>query len=97
MKQNLQNTSSKEQPAKALGILENSKAPVGEQPVNPADENLFWNKSELARIVRRSKRTVEIWMREGRIPFLRIGPRTVLFEKRAVLEALLKFQVNARP
>jgi excisionase family DNA binding protein len=75
---------------------ENSKTQVGKQPENPVDE-IFWTKPELARTVRRSGRTIEIWMREGRIPFLRIGPRTVLFEKRAVLESLRKFQVNAKP
>jgi excisionase family DNA binding protein len=75
---------------------EDSKTLVGEQPGNPAAE-IFWTKGELARTVRRTTRTIENWMNQGRIPFIRIGPRTVLFERVAVLESLKKFQVDAKP
>ena len=74
---------------------ENLETQISKQLGSPADE-IFWNKIELARTVRRSTRTIEIWMRDGRIPYLRIGLRTVLFEKKAVLEALGKYQVHAR-
>jgi len=69
---------------------------VGAQTGTPADE-IFWTKPELARTVRRSERTIENWMRSGRIPFLRVGLRTVLFEKVAVLASLKKFQIEAKP
>jgi hypothetical protein len=56
---------------------------VVNQPGNQVEE-ILWTKRESARTVRRSERTVQIWMKEGRMPFIRIGPRDVLF-KRAVL------------
>jgi excisionase family DNA binding protein len=73
-----------------------TKTQGSQQPGSPVDE-IFWTKPEMARTVRRSQRTIEIWMRDGRIPFIRIGPRTVLFEKVAILESLKKFQINAKP
>ena len=48
---------------------------------------------EVAIKLRRSRRTVEAWMREGKLPYLKIG-KTVLFRWRDVLEKLNAFRVN---
>jgi len=40
-------------------------------------------KSEVADRCRRSERTIEVWMRSGKIPFLKIG-RSTLFDWEAV-------------
>lgn len=40
-------------------------------------------------------RTVQNWMAEKKIPYIRISPRCVRFNKRAVTEALGKFTVKA--
>jgi excisionase family DNA binding protein len=50
-------------------------------------------KPEVAIKLRRSRRTVEAWMREGKLPYLKIG-KTVLFRWRDVLEKLNAFRVN---
>ena len=50
-------------------------------------------KPEVAVKLRRSRRTVEVWMREGKLPYLKIG-KTVLFRWRDVLEKLNAFRVN---
>jgi len=47
----------------------------------------------LAPKLRRSPRTVQAWMRAGKLPYLKIG-KTVLFRWSDVLRALDRFRVN---
>jgi len=41
-----------------------------------------------------SPRTVEIWMLEKRIPYIRLSPRCVRFDLPSVLAALKKFTIR---
>jgi excisionase family DNA binding protein len=50
-------------------------------------------KRELAEKLAISKRTLDIWMQKGRIPFLKVG-RSVRFRLPDVLEKLQKYRVN---
>jgi excisionase family DNA binding protein len=50
-------------------------------------------KRELAVRLRRSPRTVDLWMRQGKLPYLKIG-KSVLFRWSDVLEKLSQFRVN---
>ena len=50
-------------------------------------------KREVAARLRRSTRTVDDWMRKGKLPYLKIG-KTVLFRWQDVLEKLNSFRVN---
>jgi len=50
-------------------------------------------KRELAQQLGISKRTLDVWMAQGRVPFLKIG-RSVRFRLSDVLEKLNAFRVN---
>lgn len=50
-------------------------------------------KPEVATRIRRSKRTVDLWMRQGKLPYLKVG-KSVLFNWRDVLESLSRYRVN---
>jgi excisionase family DNA binding protein len=50
-------------------------------------------KRELAEKLAISKRTLDIWMQKGRIPFLKVG-RSVRFRLSDVLEKLNAYRVN---
>jgi excisionase family DNA binding protein len=50
-------------------------------------------KRELAEKLAISKRTLDVWMQKGRIPFLKVG-RSVRFRLPDVLEKLQTFRVN---
>jgi len=50
-------------------------------------------KRELAEKLAISKRTLDVWMSKGRIPFLKVG-RSVRFRLPDVLEKLQTFRVN---
>ncbi len=50
-------------------------------------------KRELAARLRKSTRTTDDWMREGKLPYLKIG-KTVLFRWADVIEKLNSFRVN---
>ena len=62
------------------------------QTIDRASDDLLV-KRELAKKIRRSPRTVNLWMRQGKLPYLKIG-KTVLFRWRDVLEKLNAFRVN---
>jgi excisionase family DNA binding protein len=63
------------------------------QPIGkPADEILV-DKREAARRLSKSVRTVDAWMKRGRLPYIKVG-RSVLFRWGAVLEKLESFRVN---
>jgi hypothetical protein len=63
-----------------------------EQAIDRASDRLL-NKPELATRLRRSPRTVDLWMRQGKLPYLKIG-KTVLFRWPDVLEKLNTYRVN---
>jgi excisionase family DNA binding protein len=50
-------------------------------------------KRELAEKLAISKRTLEVWMAKGRIPFLKVG-RSVRFRLADVLEKLQTYRIN---
>jgi excisionase family DNA binding protein len=50
-------------------------------------------KRELAEKLAISKRTLDVWMQKGRIPFLKVG-RSVRFRLPDVLEKLQTYRVN---
>lgn len=53
-------------------------------------------KRELAQRLKKTTRTIDEWMREGRIPFFKIG-RAVLFDWPEVLASLrANFHINGR-
>jgi hypothetical protein len=68
-----------------------------QQPTADEDHNEgLLDKPTLARRLRKCPRTLDNWMREGRIPFLKIG-RSVLFSWPDVLACLReRYTVNAR-
>jgi predicted DNA-binding transcriptional regulator AlpA len=50
-------------------------------------------KRQVAAKIQRSVRTIDAWMRQGKLPYLKIG-KTVLFRWPDVLEKLQQFRVN---
>jgi len=60
------------------------------QPIT-ADEIL--DKPKLARRLQKSVRTIDAWMKRGRLPYINVG-RSILFRWGAVLEKLESFRVN---
>jgi excisionase family DNA binding protein len=50
----------------------------------------------VARATKTSPRTVQNWMRDKRIPFIRISRRCVRFDLKRVLAALRKLEVKPR-
>lgn len=64
----------------------------GEEQAADASDGLL-TKDELAPRLRRSTRTVDSWMKAGRLPYLKIG-RSVLFRWPDVLEKLNAHRVN---
>jgi len=57
-----------------------------------AEETLL-DKPGIARRLNKSVRTVDEWMKRGRLPYIKVG-RSVLFRWDAVLEKLESFRVN---
>jgi excisionase family DNA binding protein len=53
------------------------------------------NSKQLAAELGQSLRTIRSWTQTRRIPFLRLGHRTVLFSPEKVLLALEKFEIKA--
>ncbi len=61
-------------------------------PLDRATDGLL-NKWEVAAKLRIGKRTVDNWMRQGRLPFIRVG-KTVRFRWPDVLKKLSAYRVN---
>ena len=61
-------------------------------PLTAATDGLL-NKWEVAVKLRIGKRTVDHWMRQGRLPFIKLG-KTVRFRWPDVLEKLSAYRVN---
>ena len=76
----------------------NNAMKVQTQPTHTAiASDGFLDKTELAQRLRRTPRTVEKWMRCGRLPYLKIG-RSVLFDWGAVQKHLNEnYQQVRRP
>jgi excisionase family DNA binding protein len=68
--------------AKIDDVATNDRASVG-----------LLRKKELAQQLAISKRTLDVWMQKGRIPFLKVG-RSVRFRLSDVLEKLSEYRVN---
>ena len=64
----------------------------GQPPTLSADETLL-DKPGIARRLNKSVRTVDAWMKRGRLPYIKVG-RSVLFRWGAVLEKFEAFRVN---
>jgi hypothetical protein len=62
------------------------------QLTQSADEILL-DKPGIARRLNKSIRTVDAWMKAGRLPYIKCG-RSVMFRWGAVLEKLEAFRVN---
>jgi excisionase family DNA binding protein len=63
------------------------------QPTSQSADETLLDKSGLARRLNKSVRTVDDWMKRGRLPYIKVG-RSVLFRWGAVLEKLEAFRVN---
>jgi predicted DNA-binding transcriptional regulator AlpA len=63
-----------------------------EQADDRATDNLLV-KREVAAKLKRSVRTIDVWMRQEKLPYIKLG-RTVLFRWPDVLEKLNAFRVN---
>jgi excisionase family DNA binding protein len=63
----------------------------GQPSSQSADEIL--DKPGIARRLNKSVRTVDAWMKAGRLPYIKLG-RSVMFRWGAVLEKLEAFRVN---
>jgi excisionase family DNA binding protein len=65
----------------------------GQPPSQLADETLL-NKRETARRLGKSVRTIDLWMKRGKLPYIKPSGRSVLFRWSAVLDKLESFRVN---
>jgi hypothetical protein len=60
-----------------------------------SDDQGMLTKPELANRLRKSVRTIDAWMKGGpRIPYVKIGSKSVLFKWDSVLQWLNEFRVN---
>jgi excisionase family DNA binding protein len=66
---------------------------ISESEANDRASLGLLRKRELAEKLAISKRTLDVWMNKGRIPFLKVG-RSVRFRLPDVLEKLSTFRVN---
>jgi excisionase family DNA binding protein len=53
------------------------------------------NSKQLAAELGQSQRTIRSWIAARKIPFLKVGHRTMLFSPEKVLLALEKFEIKA--
>jgi hypothetical protein len=78
-------------------------APEVPSVVTPSERPLgrhFLSKQELALAIGVSPRTIDSWMSQKRIPFLRLSPRLIKFNLDRVKMALARYEVKevgARP
>ena len=59
-------------------------------PVSIPDLGALLTKDELAKLLNVHPRTINAWMAARRIPFVRVGPRMVRYDKHAVERALAR-------
>jgi len=65
------------------------------QSKDSGDEPVFLDKKQLARKLNIGVRTVERWMSNQLIPYLRVGNK-VLFDLQRVIDALKRFEVKEK-
>jgi hypothetical protein len=70
--------------------LEGHSAIRSEEPLG----RHFLSKQELALAVGVSPRTLDSWMSQRRIPFLRLSPRLIKFNLERVKAALMRYEVK---
>jgi excisionase family DNA binding protein len=63
------------------------------QPSSQSADEILLDKPGIAWRLNKSVRTVDDWMKRGRLPYIKVG-RSVLFRWGAVLEKLESFRVN---
>jgi excisionase family DNA binding protein len=63
------------------------------QPTSQSADEILLDKRETARRLNKSVRTVDNWMKRGRLPYIKVG-RSVLFRWGAILEKLEAYRVN---
>lgn len=63
------------------------------QPTSQSADETILDKRGIARRLNKSVRTIDAWMKRGRLPYIKVG-RSVLFRWSAVLEKLESFRVN---
>ncbi len=73
-------------------MAENSQTASGTQRTQGAEGLL--TKFDISSRLRISTRSVDEWMRKGRIPYIKIGEKTVRFRWEDVLEKLNSYRVN---
>jgi excisionase family DNA binding protein len=68
------------------------------QPFTPPAHDDFdmglVTKGDIAGLCRVSPRTVEAWVKEKRIPFIRLGHRSLRFDPHAVMAAVRRWSVR---
>jgi len=69
-------------------------AELPESAVDRASNDSLLTKPELANRIRKSVRTVDQWMKQGRLPYMKVGAKTVLFSWPDVLQKLAQHRVN---
>jgi predicted DNA-binding transcriptional regulator AlpA len=62
------------------------------QPTSHLTDEIL-DKRETAKRIRKSVRTVDAWMKDRKLPYIKVG-RTVMFRWSAILERLESFRVN---
>jgi len=62
-------------------------------PTQPPGRH-FLSKQELALAIGVSPRTIDSWMAEKRIPFLRLSSRLIKFNRERVIAALSRYEVK---
>lgn len=60
-----------------------------------ADDHVLLTKAEVAKLIRKSTRTVEHWVNAGYLSSIRIS-HSVLFDREQVLEDLKRFETGGR-
>jgi len=75
----------------------NKVAPGESRPATgtAADVLALTTKKGVAKAASTSQRTVDNWMKQKRIPFIKLSPRCVRFHLPSVLAALRRFEVQA--
>ena len=53
--------------------------------------------ARLSRALNKTPRTIERWRKDGVIPYFRVNSRSFLYDLQAVLAALERFSVRAKP
>jgi excisionase family DNA binding protein len=70
------------------------------QVVNSAPKEVhtqFWDKRELAQYLNLSIYTIDAWVSQKRIPFVRIGGRKVMFDKKEIEKWIDQQRVEPTP